>query len=122
MANVQNLIKNEDLTPKQRRANASKAGKASAKAKREKKAIKEYIETFMERPLENAQVKEKLKNLGMNTDEIDNKMAMVYAQWLEAIRGNTKAFENLLNYSGEKPVEQIQNINPPIINIERPKE
>lgn len=122
MANIQNLIKNEDLTPKQRRANASKAGKASAKAKREKKAIKEYIETFMERPLENAQVKEKLKNLGMNTDEIDNKMAMVYAQWLEAIRGNTKAFENLLNYSGEKPVEQIQNINPPIINIERPKE
>lgn len=122
MANVQNLIKNEDLTPKQRRANASKAGKASVKAKREKKAIKEYIETFMERPLENAQVKEKLKNLGMNTDEIDNKMAMVYAQWLEAIRGNTKAFENLLNYSGEKPVEQIQNINPPIINIERPKE
>lgn len=122
MANVQNLIKNEDLTPKQRRANASKAGKASVKAKREKKAIKEYIETFMERPLENAQVKEKLKNLGMNTDEIDNKMAMVYAQWLEAIRGNTKAFENLLNYSGEKPIEQIQNINPPIINIERPKE
>lgn len=122
MANVQNLIKNEDLTPKQRRANASKAGKASVKSKREKKAIKEYIETFMERPLENAQVKEKLKNLGMNTDEIDNKMAMVYAQWLEAIRGNTKAFENLLNYSGEKPVEQIQNINPPIINIERPKE
>ena len=30
MANKQNLIKNEDLTPSQRRKNASKAGKASA--------------------------------------------------------------------------------------------
>lgn len=120
--NEQNLIKNENLTPSQRRKNASKAGKASVKAKREKKAIKEYIETFMEKPLENEQVKAKLQELGIDVKDIDNKMAMVYAQWIEAMKGNTKAFENLLNYSGEKPVEQIQNINPPIINIERPKE
>ena len=37
------------------------------------------------------------------------------------MKGNTKAFENLLNYSGEKSIEQIQNITRPVINIERPK-
>ena len=35
MTNIQNLIKNEDLTPEQRRKNASKAGKASAKKRRQ---------------------------------------------------------------------------------------
>ena len=109
------------LTTEKAREIGSKGGKASVKAKKEKKAIKEYIETFMSKPLENEQVREKLKELGIAVEDINNKMAMVYAQWIEAMKGNTKAFENLLNYSGEKPIEQIQNINPPIINIERPK-
>ena len=109
------------LTTEKAREIGSKGGKASVKAKKEKKAIKEYIETFMPKPLENEQVREKLKELGIAVEDVNNKMAMVYAQWIEAMKGNTKAFENLLNYSGEKPIEQIQNINPPIINIERPK-
>lgn len=120
--NTKNLKSIGDLTTEQQREITSKGGKASVKAKKEKKAIKEYIETFMSKPLENEQVKEKLQELGIDIKDIDNKMAMVYAQWIEAMKGNTKAFENLLNYSGEKPIEQIQNINPPIINIERPKE
>ena len=100
----------------------SKGGVASGKAKREAKAVKYYIDTFLRLPLENEQAKEKLKALGIDTEDIDNKMAMIYAQWGEAMKGNTKAFENLLNYSGEKPIEQVQNINPPVIKIERPKE
>ena len=41
MANEQNLIKNEDLTPEQRRANASKAGKASAAKRQIRKKLRE---------------------------------------------------------------------------------
>lgn len=121
MANEQNLrpIK---LTHEEAMKNGKKGGIASAKAKRETKAVKYYIDTFLKLPLENEQAKEKLKALGIDTEDIDNKMAMIYAQWGEAMKGNTKAFENLLNYSGEKPIEQIQNINPPVIKIERPKE
>ena len=44
MANEQNLIKNEELTPSQRRLNASKAGKASAKARKKRRALKEELE------------------------------------------------------------------------------
>ena len=44
MANLQNLIKNEDLTPSQRRKNASKAGKASAKKRQQNKTFKEISE------------------------------------------------------------------------------
>ena len=44
MANEQNLIKNEKLTPSQRRKNASKAGKASGASRRKRKALKEELE------------------------------------------------------------------------------
>lgn len=37
MANEQNLIRNEDLTPEQRRENARKAGIASGKARKKEK-------------------------------------------------------------------------------------
>ena len=33
-----------------------------------------------------------------------------------------KSFEVLRDTTGQKPIEQVQNLNPPIINIERPKE
>ena len=40
----------------------------------------------------------------------------------EAQRGNMKAIELLRDTRGEKPVEQVQTLTPPVINIERPKE
>jgi len=42
-----NLIKNSDLTPQERKEKASKMGKASAKSRREKKQIREWVLTFM---------------------------------------------------------------------------
>ena len=42
-----NLIKNSDLTPQERKEKASKMGKASVKSRREKKAIREWVLTFM---------------------------------------------------------------------------
>ena len=50
MANNQNLIRPEDLTPSERRENASKAGKASAKSRKEKKAIQTILVDFLETP------------------------------------------------------------------------
>lgn len=41
--NPENLIPNSERTPSQRKANASKAGKASAKARRERKTIAEAL-------------------------------------------------------------------------------
>lgn len=40
----------------------------------------------------------------------------------EAEKGNPKAFEVIRDTMGQKPIEQVQNINPPQIIIERPKE
>lgn len=42
--NPENLIPNDQRTPSERRANATKAGIASGKARREKKAMRELLE------------------------------------------------------------------------------
>ena len=59
---------------------------------------------------------------GFADQDVSNKSCAVFALWKEAIKGNTKAFELMRDTIGEKPIEQIQNINPPVINIERPKD
>lgn len=121
MANEQNLIKNEDLTPSQRRKNASKAGKASAKKRQQNKTFKEIISNFLDGQVSDERLKQQMIDFGFADKEVSNKSCAVFALWKEAIKGNTKAFELLRDTIGEKPIEQIQNINPPVINIERPK-
>ncbi len=101
MANEQNLIKNEDLTPKERREKASKAGKASAKKRAERKSLKEEL------------------LLLLSTGNTQNKISTALIE--QAQKGNTKAYEIIRDTIGEKPIEQVQNLNPPVINIERPK-
>ena len=122
MANEQNLIKNEDLTPSQRRKNASKAGKASAKKRQQNKTFKEIINKFLDGQVSDDRLKQQMVEFGFTDKEVSNKSCAVFALWKEAIKGNTKAFELLRDTIGEKPIEQIQNINPPVINIERPKD
>ena len=120
MANEQNLIKNEDLTPSQRRKNASKAGKASAKKRQQNKTFKEIINKFLDGQVSDERLKQQMIEFGFADKEVSNKSCAVFALWKEAIKGNTKAFELMRDTIGEKPIEQIQNINPPVINIERP--
>lgn len=88
MANEQNLIKNEDLTPSQRRANASKAGKASAKKRAERKTLREELLLLLEE------------------GEMQKKISLSLLQG--ALNGNTKAFEIIRDTIGEKPKENIK--------------
>lgn len=118
MANEQNL-----RTPSTREARerGKKGGKASAKKRRQNKTFKEIINKFLNDEVSNEELKQQMVKFGFADEEISNKSCAVFALWKEAIKGNTKAFELLRDTSGEKPVEQIQNLNPPVINIERPK-
>lgn len=102
--NINNLIKNEDLTPEQRRLNASKAGKASAKAREEKKTFKAMLEILLEKELET-------KDGGKKT----TREAILIGQIKEAIKGKTKAAEFIRDTMGENP-KQVVDLNG-IINV-----
>lgn len=96
MANEQNLLKPEDLTPKQRRENASKAGKASGEARRKKKLLRECLEILLEKEV---------------TDKNGNAMtgaeAMAAKVFQQALKGDLKAFEIVRDTAGQKPVEKL---------------
>lgn len=96
MANEQNLLKPGDLTPSQRRANASKAGKASGEARRRKKLLRECLEELLEND-----IKDKHGNTMTGAE------AMAAKVFQQALKGDLKAFEIVRDTAGQKPVEKV---------------
>lgn len=105
MANEQNLIRNEDLTPEQRRENARKAGIASGKARKKRKAMKEQMEMLLTLPVKSSKTKEVLKKLGIKSTEMNNQMALIVALYQTALKGgknSVTAFNTIMEMTEEK--------------------
>lgn len=84
----------------------SKGGKASGKAKRERKALRENLEMLLTLPVQNDKLKKKIEELGIVDDDINNEMAITIALFNEALHGNTKAYELIRDTIGEKPIDK----------------
>ena len=95
MATTENLIPFNELTEDEQRALARKGGKASAKARKEKKQLKELLELALSRP-------------SMNAYDEDNYAAITAALVEKAKQGDTKAYEVIRDTLGQKPTEQTQ--------------
>lgn len=91
-----NLIPNEARTPKQRRENARKAGKASAEARKKKKLLKDCLDILLEKDY---------------TDKKGNKAsgaeALASTLFKKALAGDLKAFELVRDTAGQKPVDRV---------------
>ena len=92
MANEQNLIKNSERTPSERRENAKKAGVASGKARRKKANLKKAFETILQADVANPSVKKQLEDMGFDTT---NEMALAMVMMQKAMKGNVRAFEQI---------------------------
>ena len=92
MANEQNLIKNSERTPSERRENAKKAGVASGKARRKKANLKKAFETILQADVASPIVKKQLEDMGFDTT---NEMALAMVMMQKAMKGNVRAFEQI---------------------------
>lgn len=99
LANPENLIPNDQRTPSQRRENARKAGKASGKARRERKQMREVIEELMSRQYVDA-----------NGNEIDGVTALMTRVYRQAMDGDMKAVTFLRDTAGEMPVQKVETV------------
>ncbi len=118
MANEGNLLRAEDLTSEQLRERARKGGKASAKAKRERKKIKEQMELLLSLPNKDGETKKKLKGMGITTDNIDNQMAMIVSMYQKAISGDVQAATFIRDSIGEKPDNKVNlDMNLPVMFV-----
>ncbi len=72
MANEENLIRNEERTPSERRENARKAGKASGEARRKKRDMKKTMEMLLQLSPRTKEDYENLAAAGINLNTIDD--------------------------------------------------
>ena len=102
MANEQNLIRNEDLTPTQRRENASKAGKASAAKRKQKKTLRAAAQMILEMPVSENQEKtrELMRALGVQDEDMTYAMSIVIALLSKATKGDVNAARLLRDTAG----------------------
>lgn len=80
---------NKSLTPEQRKANASKAGKASRQKAYTMKAIAKLINNAPAQP----EAKKGLKKLGLEDEQMTNSALIVAAIFRSAFEGDMKAIE-----------------------------
>lgn len=105
MAGMDNLkpIKSVD----EARELGRKGGKASGEARRKKKAMREQMEMLLSLPFADEEAKEKMKELGIPVDDIDNQMALMIATYQQALKGDTSAINIVREVVGER-VQEIK--------------
>lgn len=106
MANPENLKPNTERTPKERSELARKAGKASGKARRQKKEFRELLEIALSQP-------------NVDNPEVDNWTVATAALLQKAMGGDVRAWEVMRDTLGQKPVEETRVLDSEItITIE----
>lgn len=85
-----------------------KGGKASGKARRQKKLFKELMIQFGNMDIQDPKVRRVMESLGLNPDDMTNDMALVIGQFTKAQKGDTSAATFVRDTKGEKPVEKVE--------------
>lgn len=104
-----NLVPNSDLTREERKAKASKAGKASVEAKKRKKTMREALEMLMYHTELNEQAKQMLKAEGINdVESMNHQMVITRSLIAKAEAGDVQAYNAICAMIGEKPAEKVE--------------
>lgn len=121
MAGEDNLVSFRDMTAERQREIASAGGKASQKAARKRKAMREQAELLLSLPFKDRKIKDasgkevsllkELKKISGIDGDLDNQMAMIISLWQNALNGgknSVQAFNSLRDLLGEKPKEVVE--------------
>ena len=109
MAKEDNLIRNSDLTPKERREKAAKAGKASAEARRRKKTMREALEMLMYNAKLPETTKQMLQAEGIkDAESMNHQMVITRSLIAKAEAGDVQAYNAICAMIGEKPAEKVE--------------
>ena len=118
-----NLIPQSERTKAEQREIARKGGIASGEKRREKKAMKETLETLLQMPLESGKATDldEIKNIAaLKGKNITVQEAIMLAQIQKAMKGDTKAAEYVRDTSGNKLKEGVElsgGINNPFAGL-----
>lgn len=107
MANEDNLIRLNERSKEERSEIARKGAYAAAAKKREKRDMKNAANTLLNMPIKSENIKESLRQLGFEDDDLNNQMAILVSVWKKSMEGDVKAAEFIRDTAGQKPVEKV---------------
>ena len=99
MAGYDNIKKHnlKNLTAEERRAMASKAGKASVASRRRRRTVKELFRTIGDLPVNEVKIRQQLDKMGIPREEQTWEMAVAASALVKAMRtDNPKMLEFVL--------------------------
>lgn len=120
---VKNEKKNQFRSGEEAAKSGKKGGIASGKARREKKAMKETLETLLQMPLKAGKAADldEIKDIAaLKGKNITVQEAIMLAQIQKAMKGDTKAAEYVRDTSGNKLKEGVElsgGINNPFAGL-----
>ena len=104
--NPQNLIPNSQRSPEELRDMTRKAGIASGAARRKKKTMREAAQACLAMGLlDEDPIREELEKRGLDTN---GGQAVLLAQLMRAINGDTEAARFVRDTAGEKPRDGLE--------------
>lgn len=105
MANEGNLKR---PTPSEARRLGSKGGKASGRARREKRDMRETFREMLDMPLHKGGVTDAKTMDGMEGKNMTVGQSIALAQLRKAMAGDTKAAEFIRDTSGQRPSDRVE--------------
>ena len=91
MPGEDNLIPFNERTEEEQREIRSAGGRASGVSRRRKKSLREAADLYLSLPVANRRAWNKISAEGVDSDDIDNQMAMIIGLTQKAIKGDAKA-------------------------------
>ena len=104
----ENLGDFRDLTAKEQRKIASKGGKASVAARKNRKTMREALEILMFDVEVDEAAKDKLRNAGIDEKDFNNQMLITMGLMKKAREGDVQAYNAICAMIGEKPAEKME--------------
>ena len=111
MANESNLI--PVRTKEEARERGRKGGKKSGESRKNKKLLKEYMETLLDMPTTKKSQLKTMRQIGVKEEDMNNKMALTVALFIKATSGDMSAIKEIRNLIGEE--EAVSNDE--VVNI-----
>lgn len=120
MGNEQNLKPFSKDSVEKARECGRKGGKKSGETKRKRKQMREQMELLLSLPITQQQIIDKFRQMGINSDNMDNQMALQVAMMQSAMAGNVNAYNSIRELVGERVVEVnvSQNIDSKVNELE----
>lgn len=107
---VENLKNYSEYTAEEKHAFHSAGGKASAIASRKRKSLRECLSLLRDLPVKDKDTKEKIKEMGIDDDDVTYGMMVSLALTDKAMKGNVPAVRLLAEMLSENEVQGVTKL------------